>query len=113
VARVGDGDLFVAGTVASQHVGNRADQLTALGVAERAQTALAVLARVIERAPEIDALGGGRRELVALDRIHEPCLDALPAHPTPGQIALELLCTHRGLLVARMERSEIRDPCRR
>src|SRR5262249_12523177 len=97
VAGIGDRNLFVASAVGSEHIGDRADQLTALGVAERAQTALAVLARVIERAPEIDALGRHRRELVALDRIDGPRLDALPAHPMPGQIALELLCTH-GLL---------------
>ena len=87
----GDGDIFVARAVGDQRVGHGADELTALGVAQVSQGALPVLARECERPLEIDALGRNRRQLVALDRIDQPGLDPLPAQPTTGQIALEIL----------------------
>ena len=95
VAGIGDGDLFVAGAVRRQHVGDGADELAALGIAQRSQTGLALLARECERAVEVGTLGRNRGELIAVNRIDEPGLDPLPAHPATGQIAFEMLRLRR------------------
>ena len=90
VAGIRDGDFLVARAVGDEHVGDRADELAALGVGHAAQAALPLLARELERALEIDALGRDRRQLVALDRIDERGLDAFAPHPTSRQIAFEI-----------------------
>src|SRR5215831_9749928 len=91
VAGIGDGDLLIARAVSDQHVGHGADELAALGIAQASQAALPLLAREFERSFKIDALRRNRRQLVAFDRIDQPGLDPLPAQPTTGQIALEIL----------------------
>ena len=90
VAGIGDGDVLVTRAVGDEHVGHGADQLAALGVAHRSQTALPLRAGEFERRLETHALGRGRRQLVPLDRVDQPGLDAFPAHPTARQIALEM-----------------------
>ena len=91
VAGIGDGDVLVARAVGGQHVGHRAHELAALGIAHVAQAALPLLACEGERCLEIDAFGRDRRQLVPFDRVDQPGLDAVPAHPAARQIALEML----------------------
>jgi hypothetical protein len=55
VAGIGDGHIFIASAVGDQHVGDGADELAALGVAQVPQPALAFAAGEFERTFEIEA----------------------------------------------------------
>src|SRR5262249_60219748 len=91
VAGIGDGDRFIARAVRDQDVGNCADELSSLGIAQPPQRALAFAAREFKRALKVEALRRHGRQLIACDRIDERGFDALPALPPAGQIALERL----------------------
>src|SRR5262249_57598284 len=91
VAGIRDGDIFIARAIGDQHVGYSADELAALGVAQASQAPLPLLAREFERSFKIDALRRNRRRVVAFDRIDQPGLDSLSAHPTAGPVVAEIL----------------------
>ena len=55
ITGIGDGDVLIARAVGDQHVGDGADELAALGVAQVPQPALAFAAGEFERAFEIEA----------------------------------------------------------
>jgi hypothetical protein len=84
VAGIGDGDRFIPCAVCGEHVGDGADELGSLGVAQATQAALAFSAREFERSLEIETFCRNGRQLVAGDGIDEGGLVALPTLPTTG-----------------------------
>ena len=94
VAGILDGDGFVFGAVGRERIGDRAKQLRALGIAQRAQGPLPLLACEGERALEVDALGGGGGDHLAAHRVNQRSLDPIPARPAPRHVAVKRLRIH-------------------
>ena len=89
VAGIRDRDRFIFRAIGDQHVGDRADQLGALGKGQRTQGRPAALARMIERGFQIEAARARGRQHIAMHRIDQFGLDTFAAPPRAREVALQ------------------------